>query len=228
RSLFDAGAIPQTIESPFKLGGKDCVARVSIIAAPEIIGGGSGQATLKVALRGEIAPGGGWPKLAKLDGYVELTVDLESIQARIEEEERSQDFQLAIGLLSDALFDTVDLSHLKVVVLRNPIKLSNLEPVLLFMLNEAARGLLPLQFTVQKPLPVSLNGLVVRFTYTNVPGDAGKDFLSILFGLPYDVGSFALSPSIIGDRPDTDTAFIFANRLIMETIKAGLIAAQGG
>lgn len=232
-SLFEAGAIPREIESAFTLIGKDYVAHARIASAPEIIDGEAGRVTLKVALTGEIAPGGGESKLAmKLRGEVELTVDLKRIQASVKkgENETEKEFLLEVDLVSGAFFDAIDLSHLEVFALGRRMALPDgLGPQLLDMMNQAVGQISsPLQFLIPKPLPVLLTGLVVRFTYTKVPGDAGKDFLSILFGLADDMGSFDLSPAIIGEQADADTAFIFGNRSLMETIKAGLSDVDGG
>jgi hypothetical protein len=159
-----------------------------------------------------------------------LTADLETIQASVQEED-TEGFLLSFDLTSDDFFDAIDLSGLAITplgkgkelasLLGKGKELADLAPELLKMMNQAVRGMsFPLQIHIQKPLPLCLNGLVLRLTYTKVPWDAQRDFLSLLFGTARDAGSFDLAPAIIGDS--ADTAFILSNSLIIETIKAGL------
>jgi hypothetical protein len=226
QSLFAAGMIPHEIESEFTLLKTHYAVRAGITAAPVVIDGGDGRVTLQVALKGDVSSGAS--KLAmQMSGYVELTADLEKIKASVQEE-NAEGFLLSIDLAAGDFFDAIDLSHLVITLpLGMRIELADLAAPLLTMMNQALRLVsFPLQFPVHKPLPASLNGLGLRLTYTKVPGGAQKDFLSLLFGAVEGGGSFDLSPAIITDN--AETAFIFSNRMALDTIKAGMVNAPRG
>lgn len=223
-SLFADGAIPRAIESsPFTLGGNDYVAHMSIANAPEIVHGDTRDVRLKVALQENVSPAAGTkkPLAMKFHGDVYVTVNLKNIRVCVEQENADSlllSFDLAPG--PDDLFAAIDLSDLKSSP-PLPFK-GRVEKELLGGMNAAARKTFPLQFHIPKPWPSSLSGLVPRVAYTKVPGDPRKDFLSLLFGSVDGLGSFDLSPATISDEDDADTAFIFSNRLVMRTIRAGI------
>lgn len=214
-SLFTAGVIPRTIESSFTLDGRDHVASASIAAAPKVRSGEAARAALEVPLNGRIAPGD-----VAFEGHVELTLDLQRIQAWIEEEQ-NHDLVIAIDLGSGRLFDAVDTSRLRVTA-KEPLEVS-IPALLDRLMNEAVSQIpSPLRFTVPKPLPGSWKGFTVRPFLMKVPGRPEDNFMGILFGRPGEPGSLALSPSILPGG--SDRALVLGNRFLMESIKAGCAA----
>jgi hypothetical protein len=225
KGLFDDGVIPETVHLPFTVGRSEYVLDACITSAPEIIDGDTRAVKLKIDLKARISPA--VLMVERVHGYVVVTVNLEDIEVWVERE-TAEDFLLSFDLARSELFDAdaIDFSHLKPVP-----PPPNFQKGITDALNDAARAIpFPLQFHIRKPLPSSLNGLALRVAYTKVPGDAEKDFLSVLFGLVDDLGRRDLSPSTISDRAGADTAFVFSNRLIMQTIRTRIsnVASRNG
>ncbi|MCP4152726.1 MAG: hypothetical protein GY757_33645 [bacterium] len=222
-SLQENGIIPKSYNQIFDVSELKCNADVTI-GAPNIIDGNNRRAEIKIPLDGEISVKKKRVTLytIEIEGHATFTINLGAFQASLKK--YGESYVLSVEIPTEDIFEAVDLSGLSIVA-KLPIgpeveiTPKDYEDILIGLMNNVIASMAwPLKFQFELASPISLDDARVRFTYTNVPGDPGKNLFGVLLSKGPKVGRYELLPGTIHNSPNSNTAFIFSNKLIMESM----------
>jgi hypothetical protein len=179
------------------------------IGCPSIVASSSkiqSKLTLSLPLGGTVK------SVFKVDGFANCTVDLNQINTVIHHK-AGDEYSLAIEF-SDAVFQSIDLSNLKVTFINQDIALEKQQKLLLAELNEAFAQCSPIGLTFTLNMPIAVDNAMIKLAFVNNT-TADNSFLALLVGSDTTVALTPLATTMIANNADYDATFVLSNQLIM-------------